>query len=70
MIPLQPKKLRTITHWKIFKNPGMGAQGATTSDQVKAKNAANPNPAPQPRAQPEAEQEADAHGLLGPTPTR
>lgn len=53
-----------------LQKSNMAAQGATTSDETRAKNAANPNPAPQPRAQPEAEQEADAHGLLGPTPTR
>ena len=47
------------------KKSSMGAQGATTSDQTKAKNAANPNPESQPAGQPEAEEEAEAQGQLG-----
>jgi len=43
----------------------VGAQGTTTSDKTKAKNAANPNPAPQPTAQPEAESAAEAAAALG-----
>ena len=48
-----------------IEKSSMGAQGTTTSDETKAKNAANPNPASQPTAQPEAEQEAEAAATLG-----
>ena len=49
-----------------YMKSDLGSQGASTSDQTKAKNAANPNSESQRTAEsPEAEQEAEAQGQLG-----